>query len=248
MSSDENHMTPDFEADFSKFMDEIGSMSESGIKRPIRLQTSNGMIVNLGDASIQIKRLRLKEFSNWFEVLLLPPDASDEDIKRQYRKLSQMCHPDRCKIDGAIEAFQLINKANSELQKPENRLKFVAVIDQARRNVVRKQKDDEANRKRLGKPPLPQKSDSDMLTEITDECNRLIEEINKSHEYATNVREANEKREQKMEEDFRRQAEKEKAEKRKREDTMHERTSGWAQFQNAQKRQKTFGEALNKDI
>ena len=42
---------------------------------------------------------------NPFERLNLRFDATPEDVKRQYRKLSLMVHPDKCKHEQASTAF-----------------------------------------------------------------------------------------------------------------------------------------------
>ncbi|KAJ0084854.1 hypothetical protein Patl1_30229 [Pistacia atlantica] len=42
---------------------------------------------------------------NPFEYLNLPFDATPDDIKKQYRKLSLLVHPDKCKHPQAKEAF-----------------------------------------------------------------------------------------------------------------------------------------------
>ncbi|KAF6156022.1 hypothetical protein GIB67_035379 [Kingdonia uniflora] len=42
---------------------------------------------------------------NAFEYLNLPFHSSPDDVKKQYRKLSLMVHPDKCKHPQAKEAF-----------------------------------------------------------------------------------------------------------------------------------------------
>ncbi|RVW37748.1 hypothetical protein CK203_039134 [Vitis vinifera] len=42
---------------------------------------------------------------NAFEYLNLPFDSSPDDVKKQYRKLSLLVHPDKCKHPQAKEAF-----------------------------------------------------------------------------------------------------------------------------------------------
>ena len=45
------------------------------------------------------------------QVLGIPPEAAEADFKRQYRKLAAQVHPDKCKLDGAEEAFKLLGRA-----------------------------------------------------------------------------------------------------------------------------------------
>ena len=37
--------------------------------------------------------------------------APEADVKRQYRKLAAQVHPDKCKLEGAEEAFKLLGRA-----------------------------------------------------------------------------------------------------------------------------------------
>ncbi len=52
---------------------------------------------------------------NPFEQLGLPYDATQEEAKRQYRKLSLLIHPDKCKHPLATSAFEVLGHANSQL-------------------------------------------------------------------------------------------------------------------------------------
>lgn len=56
---------------------------------------------------------------NPYEQLGLRFDATLEDIKRQYRKVSLMVHPDKCKHPRAKDAFEVIGAAYKDLQDEE---------------------------------------------------------------------------------------------------------------------------------
>ena len=56
-----------------------------------------------------------------YEVLGVPKDASDEAIKKAYRKLSLQYHPDRNSSPEASSKFQAINEANETLSDPHKR-------------------------------------------------------------------------------------------------------------------------------
>ncbi|RAL45963.1 hypothetical protein DM860_006117 [Cuscuta australis] len=58
---------------------------------------------------------------NPFEYLNLPFDSSIDDVKRQYRKLSLLVHPDKCKHPQAKEAFGALAKAQQLLLDPPER-------------------------------------------------------------------------------------------------------------------------------
>ena len=54
--------------------------------------------------------------NNYYEVLGLESNASTDDIKKAYRKLSLKHHPDRTQNDpNSCEIFQMINEAYETL-------------------------------------------------------------------------------------------------------------------------------------
>jgi DnaJ-class molecular chaperone len=57
---------------------------------------------------------------NFYEKLNLSPGATNEEIKKQYRKLSMKYHPDRNKDPDATKKFQEINEAFEYLTKNKN--------------------------------------------------------------------------------------------------------------------------------
>ncbi len=63
--------------------------------------------------------------SNYYEVLGLPRNASEKDIRQAYRRLARQYHPDVNKNDaGAEEKFKEINEAYSVLSDDDNRKKY----------------------------------------------------------------------------------------------------------------------------
>ncbi len=65
------------------------------------------------------------EFKDYYEVLGVARDATDEDIKKAFRKLARLYHPDvaKDKITGEAK-FKEINEANEVLSDPEKRRKY----------------------------------------------------------------------------------------------------------------------------
>jgi curved DNA-binding protein len=64
-------------------------------------------------------------FIDYYKVLGLNKDASQEDIKRAYRKLARKFHPDLNPDNKeAHQTFQQINEANEVLSDPEMRKKY----------------------------------------------------------------------------------------------------------------------------
>ncbi|KAG8390385.1 hypothetical protein BUALT_Bualt01G0077900 [Buddleja alternifolia] len=61
---------------------------------------------------------------DWYGVLGLNPSVDEEAIKKQYRKLALMLHPDKNKSVGADGAFTLISEAFSVLSDKAKRLAY----------------------------------------------------------------------------------------------------------------------------
>ncbi|KAL6841045.1 hypothetical protein ACP4OV_029014 [Aristida adscensionis] len=58
---------------------------------------------------------------DWYGVLQVPVTADDQLIKKQYRKLALLLHPDKNKFTGAEGAFKLVGEANMTLTDPSKR-------------------------------------------------------------------------------------------------------------------------------
>lgn len=52
-----------------------------------------------------------------YEVLQLKPGCSSAALKKRYRELAVRLHPDKCKVEGASDAFQRAHTAYQELLK-----------------------------------------------------------------------------------------------------------------------------------
>src|SRR5688500_1796462 len=62
------------------------------------------------------------EYRDYYATLGVPRDASQADIKKQFRKLARQHHPDVNKGDAAAERrFKEVSEANEVLSDPEKR-------------------------------------------------------------------------------------------------------------------------------
>ncbi|KAH7654739.1 Dnaj-like subfamily c member 8 protein [Dioscorea alata] len=77
---------------------------------------------------------------NPFEHLNLSFDSSPEEVKKQYRKLSLMVHPDKCKHPQAKEAFGALAKAQQLLLDPQEREYLLSQINAAKEELRAKRR------------------------------------------------------------------------------------------------------------
>ena len=65
------------------------------------------------------------EYKDYYKILGVDKKASQDDIKKAFRKLAVKYHPDKNKDNRAAEEkFKLINEANEVLSDPEKRKKY----------------------------------------------------------------------------------------------------------------------------
>jgi DnaJ-class molecular chaperone len=61
---------------------------------------------------------------DYYKILELERNASEDDIKKSYRKLALKYHPDRCKDVGAEDKFKEISEAYSVLSSPDKKRSY----------------------------------------------------------------------------------------------------------------------------
>ncbi|KAM3601091.1 uncharacterized protein V6R79_007540 [Siganus canaliculatus] len=75
--------------------------------------------------------LRIKNCKDFYEILGVAKNASDEDLKKAYRKLALKFHPDKNFAPGATDAFKAIGNAYAVLSNPEKRQQYDLYGDQS---------------------------------------------------------------------------------------------------------------------
>uniref|UniRef100_A0A7N6FDH2 J domain-containing protein n=1 Tax=Anabas testudineus TaxID=64144 RepID=A0A7N6FDH2_ANATE len=64
---------------------------------------------------------RIKQCKDFYEILGVQKDASEDELKRSYRKLALKFHPDKNQAPGATEAFKAIGNAYAVLSNANKR-------------------------------------------------------------------------------------------------------------------------------
>ncbi|CBZ51697.1 hypothetical protein NCLIV_014920 [Neospora caninum Liverpool] len=223
------------DAAFELFMSEVKDMpAVTGNPNGRGRKEARTVIKKFKSSDEECIRLTCQTFPSPFQVLLLGPEASEDDIRKQYRKLSLLIHPDKCKHPNAQEAFQVVNKAYEQLQRPEMREKYRDVIEEAKRRVLKENaKENKKRRTQSIDVPLLSEDPAELQAEIMEMCEKLLEETRERREYAERTRQANERYER---EQLEKQAneELEKCKERKEWlDRRDERVGAWREYQSA---------------
>jgi molecular chaperone DnaJ len=62
--------------------------------------------------------------SDYYDILGIPHNADDKEVKKAYRNLARKYHPDVCKEPGSEEKFKRINEAYSVLSDTQKRAQY----------------------------------------------------------------------------------------------------------------------------
>lgn len=75
-------------------------------------------------AVMRVKRCRATDFYDILGLEASRSSCSDSDIKKAYRKLSLLTHPDKNGYTGADEAFKMVSRAFQVLSDADKKTKF----------------------------------------------------------------------------------------------------------------------------
>ncbi|PVH69904.1 heat shock protein DnaJ, partial [Cadophora sp. DSE1049] len=61
---------------------------------------------------------------DYYGILLLKKDCTDDQIKKRYKKLARLTHPDQNKWPDSQKAFQMLGLAYGVLKDPSKRRSY----------------------------------------------------------------------------------------------------------------------------
>ncbi|XP_061616316.1 dnaJ homolog subfamily C member 8 isoform X1 [Phyllopteryx taeniolatus] len=102
---------------------------------------------------------------NPFEVLQIDPDATDTELKKRFRALSILVHPDKNQDDAdrAQQAFEAVDKAYKLLQDPDQKKRALDVIQAGREYVEHMVKEKKKQLKKDGKAQIVEEDDPEIF-------------------------------------------------------------------------------------
>ena len=188
----------------------------------------NNLNSNPMTSQAQLKRLMSTNFVNPYEILMILPDATEEEIRKQYKTLSLLVHPDKCGHDPrASDAFHVLETGYKTLLDPEKRKVYQRIMREARERVEYERNKENKRREKKGLPILP----NDTLdSEVKEMVKRIMDEIDEKKKFLEKQNLTQEKREReeveykKMQDDYEKQYNKEW------ESSRDKRVKNWRKF------------------
>ncbi|KAK1278063.1 hypothetical protein QJS04_geneDACA024819 [Acorus gramineus] len=85
---------------------------------------------------------RVNNHVNWYSVLQVHPSDGPDSIRRQYRRLALLLHPDRNRFSGSDQAFKLVSDAFAVLSDTSKRSLFDKELQISSRRIGQSQPSD----------------------------------------------------------------------------------------------------------
>ena len=170
-------------------------------------------------------------------------EASEEEVKKKFRMLSILVHPDKCRHEKASDAFHLLEQAYKQLLDPEKRRIYQRVMREAKERVEHERKKENARRASIGLDLLPEET---FNIEVQNMCKQLFEEIEERKQHFERLDHAYKRKKRTEAEKTKVQEEIIKEDLKAWEDNREKRVESWRSFsekkQRIEKKKKThFG-------
>lgn len=206
---------------------EDGGDGEGGVGNELEFEVSN-IPVDWGSPEEECTRVLGKstgvEPAASFDILKLPVYASAILLRKHFKKLSLLVHPDRCSHAQANEAFDRVKRAYEEVLKPENRGRYKAVVDEARERIKSRSGVSGGNgrsgRERSG-------MGEENREELIKACIEIVKEREERLTYAENVKKRNAQFEEKSKRSEESETQKRQAERTSWTEEREQRAAGW---------------------
>lgn len=171
---------------------------------------------------------------NPFEVLQIDPEATDEELKKRFRQLSILVHPDKNQDDPdrAQQAFEAVDKAYKLLLEGEQKKRAVDVIQAGREYVEHMMKEKKKQLKKEGKPQYVEEDDPEMFRQaVYKQTMKLFAEleIKRKEREAKDMHERKRAREEEIE--THEKAKRDREWQKNFEETRDGRVDSWRTFQ-----------------
>jgi len=76
------------------------------------------------DQAAVVKRVRVCKVTEYYEILAVSRECEENEVKKAYRKLALLLHPDKNGAPGADEAFKMVSKAFQILSDADKRASY----------------------------------------------------------------------------------------------------------------------------
>eukprot|EP00927_Polykrikos_kofoidii_P076890 TRINITY_DN73901_c0_g1_i1.p1 TRINITY_DN73901_c0_g1~~TRINITY_DN73901_c0_g1_i1.p1 ORF type:complete len:295 (+),score=77.71 TRINITY_DN73901_c0_g1_i1:95-979(+) len=211
---------------FSSFLNEVSNVKSKKIQRAeMKSGSPEEIVEKLTNMTYDPKQGQ----GSAFMVLGVSPEASDSEITKAYRRLSILIHPDKCKLEKASEAFQLLSKAYADTKDPNYQDKYKDVVGKAKENVRKAREKENVARAKKGEDPLETEG-NDFDQAVLGECERLTTMTKEEKQNANSVYEANMQRWANMSKEAKKARHQEEVQKKQFERQRDKRAAGWQTF------------------
>lgn len=183
---------------------------------------------NREDPEYHVNRLLNESLINPYDVLELPPECNDFELKQKYKQLSLLVHPDKCSHEKAADAFNMVDKAYKTLKDPEKRQIYIRIMREARERVEYERSKENDKRKKEGKQLLPEDT---FNIDVQNMVTKLFQQIEDNKDYYDKVDQIKKKRMHKEVERRKLMKEIEKEDEKSWEENRDKRVKQWRNFE-----------------